>query len=337
MKKAAAFDHVCGKHADGKNTKGRMIIAYRSEKTFRESDCMPQDCDNTEKNPLLPDLPADKWKTPADVRAAFPGVAFYVVYSRNNMKAKNGLPARPKFNVYFVMRKCTNAKEYQKLKQQVQQYFPAFDIEALGAARFLFGVENPVVEYYDGDLTINEFMESRNALPEIIAEGERNSTISSYAARVFKIPYDKWFERGLLRLCAGNTINYSDVTAWFVETVKQYELFPAWVYYDSYSARYFVEEMQMQGFNMVRCIQGAKTLSLPMQMLGADLQAHRVIYNNNPVLKWCLTNTGIQTDRNGNIVPVKNQSPKQRIDGTAALLDCYVGLYEHYNEYTTAI
>ena len=152
-----------------------------------------------------------------------------------------------------------------------------------------------------------------------------------------KISYDKWFERGLLRLCAGNSISYSDVTQWFVDMVKQYELFPAWVYYDSYSARYFVEEMQMQGFNMVRCIQGAKTLSLPMQMLGTDLQAHRVNYNNNPILKWCLTNTGIQTDRNGNIVPVKNQSPKQRIDGTAALLDCYVGLYEHYNEFTGAI
>ncbi|MCC8050925.1 MAG: terminase large subunit [Clostridiales bacterium] len=152
-----------------------------------------------------------------------------------------------------------------------------------------------------------------------------------------KIPYDKWAARGLLRLCAGNSINYSDVTAWFVETVKKYDLFPAWVYYDSYSARYFVEEMQMQGFTMVRCIQGAKTLSLPMQMLGADLKAHKVIYNNNPILKWCLTNTGIQTDRNGNIVPIKNQSPKQRIDGAAALLDCYVGLYEHYNEYTGAI
>jgi phage terminase large subunit-like protein len=152
-----------------------------------------------------------------------------------------------------------------------------------------------------------------------------------------KIPYDKWFERGLLRLCAGNSINYSDVTAWFAETVKQYDLFPAWVYYDSYSARYFVEEMTLQGFNMVRCIQGAKTLSLPMQMLGADLQAHRVIYNNNPILKWCLTNTGIQTDRNGNIVPIKNQSPRQRIDGAAALLDCYVGLYEHYNEFINAI
>lgn len=152
-----------------------------------------------------------------------------------------------------------------------------------------------------------------------------------------KIPYDKWFERGYLRLCEGNSINYSDVTAWFVEMVQTYDLFPAWIYYDSYSARYFVEEMQTEGFHMVRCIQGAKTLSLPMQMLGADLQAHKVIYNNNPVLKWCLTNTGIQTDRNGNIVPIKNQSPKQRIDGTAALLDCYVGLYEHYGEYTNAI
>lgn len=152
-----------------------------------------------------------------------------------------------------------------------------------------------------------------------------------------KIPYDKWFERGLLRLCTGNSINYSDVTAWFAKTVKEYELFPAWVYYDSYSARYFVEEMALQGFNMVRCIQGAKTLSLPMQMLGADLQAQRVIYNNNPILKWCLTNTGIQTDRNGNIVPIKNQSPRQRIDGAAALLDCYVGLYEHYNEFINAI
>jgi len=155
--------------------------------------------------------------------------------------------------------------------------------------------------------------------------------------KIDKIPYDKWMQRGFLRLCPGNAINYSDVTAWFVDTCKEYDLFPAWVYYDSYSARYFVEEMQAQGFNMVRCIQGAKTLSLPMQMLGADLRAHKVIYNNNPVLKWCLTNTGIQTDRNGNIVPIKNQSPRQRIDGTAALLDCYVGLYEHYNEFREAI
>lgn len=148
-----------------------------------------------------------------------------------------------------------------------------------------------------------------------------------------KIPYDKWLEAGQLRLCAGNSINYSDVTAWFLEMVYTYEITPAWIYYDSYSAKYWVQEMQDHGFNMVRCIQGAKTLSLPMQMLGADLKAKKVNYNNSSLLKWCMTNTGAQEDRNGNIVPIKAQSPKYRIDGLASLLDAYVGLYEHYNEY----
>lgn len=152
-----------------------------------------------------------------------------------------------------------------------------------------------------------------------------------------KIPYDKWLEQGLIRLCNGNSINYGDVTAWFLEMVNDYGITPLWVYYDSYSAKYWVEEMENYGFKMVRCIQGAKTLSLPMQMLGADLEAKKINYNNSSLLKWCLTNTGVQTDRNGNIVPIKAQSAKMRIDGTASLLNAYVGLYEHYNEFINAL
>lgn len=148
-----------------------------------------------------------------------------------------------------------------------------------------------------------------------------------------KIPYDRWMERGFLRLCQGNTIDYSDVTAWFLEVVQKYQFYPAWVYYDSWSARYFVEEMESEGFTMVPCIQGPKTLSIPMQLLGADLQKHLVVYNNNPMTKWCLSNVGVKEDRNGNIVPIKNTSDKQRIDGAAALLDAYVGLYAHLQEY----
>lgn len=152
-----------------------------------------------------------------------------------------------------------------------------------------------------------------------------------------KIPYDKWLQRGLLRLCNGNSINYGDITAWFIEMAKERGITPAWIYYDSYSAKYWVEEMENNGFIMVRCVQGAKTLSLPMQMMGADLQAKKINYNNNPILKWCLTNTGISTDRNGNIVPIKNQAAKQRIDGTASMLDAYIGLYEHFTEFTNAL
>ena len=152
-----------------------------------------------------------------------------------------------------------------------------------------------------------------------------------------KIPYDKWHEQGLLRLCNGNTINYSDITAWFVEMMNDYDITPLWIYYDNYSARYFVDEMEQHGFKMERCIQGARTLSLPMQNMGAHLKKKVINYNNHPILKWCLTNTGIQEDRNGNIVPVKNQSAKKRIDGTASMLDAYVGLYDHFEEFLRAM
>jgi phage terminase large subunit-like protein len=151
-----------------------------------------------------------------------------------------------------------------------------------------------------------------------------------------KIPYDIWKDRGLLRLCNGNTIDYSDVTAWFNEMLNDYGITPLWIYYDSYSARYWVDEMQQYGFKMERCIQGARTLSLPMQQMGADLKAKKINYNNLPVLKWCLSNTGILTDRNGNIVPIKSQQPKMRIDGMASMLDAYVGLFEHYEEFLRA-
>lgn len=148
-----------------------------------------------------------------------------------------------------------------------------------------------------------------------------------------KIPYDKWHEQGLLRLCQGNTINYSDVTAWFLEIVRDHGITVLWIYYDPYSARYWVDEMTATGFRMVKLFQTAKNLSLPMENLGADLQAKKVNYGNNPITKWCLSNTGIVEDNNGNIMPVKANGRKNRIDGTASLLDAYAGLFAHLEEF----
>ncbi len=186
LREVAKFDHVCGEYADGKNNRGRMVKGYRSRKTFVKANCLPTDCDNANSDPLAPDIPESEWKTPADVRAAFPGVPFYVVYSRNHMKEKDGKPPRPKFHVYFIITEITDEAQLAKLKKRVQEYFPAFDPEALDAARFLFGVDNPWVEFYDGDTPLNVFMDKLNTLPDIIPVGERNGTLSRYAAKILK-------------------------------------------------------------------------------------------------------------------------------------------------------
>lgn len=146
------------------------------------------------------------------------------------------------------------------------------------------------------------------------------------------VPYELWHEQGYLRLCPGNVIDYHAVTNWFLEMVQEHGITPLSVYFDSWSAQYWRSEMSDNGFAMVPCIQGAKTLSLPLQQLGADFQAGKINYNANPLFEWCATNVGVQSDRNGNIVPVKASSPKRRIDAFMACLDAYVGLCDHMGE-----
>lgn len=154
-----------------------------------------------------------------------------------------------------------------------------------------------------------------------------------------KIPYDLWIKDGFMRTCPGNKNHPRFVTEWFLEIRDQYDIYIPWIGYDAWSAAYWVEEMQSYfgKQSMVPVIQGAKTLSSPMKNLGADLENNLIVYNNNPVDKWCLCNTAAQRDSNDNIKPIKTSNPKRRIDGTAALLDAYTVMEEKMNEYMAII
>ncbi|WEV82663.1 terminase large subunit [Bacillus velezensis] len=154
-----------------------------------------------------------------------------------------------------------------------------------------------------------------------------------------KIPYDIWHENGLLRTTPGNSVHYKYVTEWFVEIQNDHDIYLPWIGYDRWSAKYWVEEMQ--GFfgmdAMIPIAQGKQTLSGPMKLLGADLENKIVNYNNNPIDKWCLSNTAIDIDKNLNIQPDKTNNQRRRIDGTAALLNAYVVLQEKRNDYMNLI
>ncbi len=147
------------------------------------------------------------------------------------------------------------------------------------------------------------------------------------------VPYDKWKERGLLTTCVGARVNYSDVTAWFYKLHTEYDISALWIGYDPWGSPYWLEEMQETGFEMIKVIQGARTMSNPMKELEADLKEKNVIYNNNPILKWCLLNTSIEVDKNDNIRPVKGKKSKQRIDGAVSLIDAYCVLFEKMSDY----
>lgn len=148
-----------------------------------------------------------------------------------------------------------------------------------------------------------------------------------------EVPYKKWQERGLLTVCQGAKVNFSDVTKWFFKMHEELDISALWVGYDPWGSAYWIEEMKETGFELEEVVQGPKTMSNPMKQLEADLREKKVNYNNNPITKWCLLNTAIKIDDNDNIRPVKGKKQKQRIDGAVSLIDAYVVLYRKMSDY----
>ena len=152
-----------------------------------------------------------------------------------------------------------------------------------------------------------------------------------------KIPYTKWRERGLLTACEGNKVNYSDVTLWFEKMMNVYNITPLWIGYDPWNSKYWIDEMKQKGFEMEEVRQGYKTLSQPMKELEGDFKGKLIVYDDNPILKWCLTNTSVKRDENDNVRPVKGQNSRARIDGAVSLLIAYTVLHNHLSDYKSFI
>jgi phage terminase large subunit-like protein len=147
--------------------------------------------------------------------------------------------------------------------------------------------------------------------------------------------YDIWHKNNWLESCEGATVDFHAVTKWFVEMVNTYNIRPLWIGYDRALAGYWQEEMTESGFDMEKIAQGPFTWTYPMKQLGGLFEEHRIIYQNNPMLRWCLLNTSKKTaNKDGieSIQPVKSSANK-RIDGMVSLLNAMVSYYKHEDDY----
>lgn len=149
-----------------------------------------------------------------------------------------------------------------------------------------------------------------------------------------KVPYELWVNNHWIDLCEGNIVRFSDVTQWFVKMLEEYKLYPTWIGYDNWSSGYWIQDMEKNGFSscLETVIQGPKSFHYPMDVLKTDLESGKINYNNNPVLRWCLSNVIVKKDSGGNQGPDKAKA-KNRIDGAVSLLDAYAVLMNHYEDY----
>lgn len=191
--------------------------------------------------------------------------------------------------------------------------FDAADSIDLNAAKVLF--------MRPGDDRI--YVKSMYWIPEAVLEEERKRGDRKGRDSV---PYEIWIQRGLMRTCPGRKCGKEIFLDWFRELRDEYDIYTLYIGYDPWH----IDDTLLSQFKtefgqncMIPVRQGVYTLSQPMKDLKADFQEHRIIYGDNPIDKWCLINTEIKTDINGNIQPVKGINRYRRIDGTIALLCGY--------------
>lgn len=154
-----------------------------------------------------------------------------------------------------------------------------------------------------------------------------------------QIPYSLWERQGLLRVVPGNKITFDHALEWFKELRGEDDVYILNIGYDPWH----MDDSMLQRFNdefgkntMIKVRQGVITLSAPMKSLAADLAANLICYNDNPIDKWCLSNTEVKVDINNNIQPVKSNQ-RRRIDGTIALINAYIVLKDNWDDYLRLI
>lgn len=149
--KAVQFDHMAGLFRND----------TRANENFIQADALMMDCDNDSTDDSA------MWLTPEKFSERLQGVPFYAVYSRNNMKEKEGKAPRPKWHVYLPLSETiTEGKQIRDLKECLLAVVPEFDKGAKDTARQFFGVENPQAVSFEGDMFIDEFITINGIKPK---------------------------------------------------------------------------------------------------------------------------------------------------------------------------
>lgn len=145
--------------------------------------------------------------------------------------------------------------------------------------------------------------------------------------------YKEWAQNGYITICEGNDIDLTIVADWFYKLQKEHGITLFKCGYDQRFAKDWLRRMEEYNWtkqygDVEMVLQDAKTLNNALLLVEADLKAHYINFNENPVDKWCFKNSCLKVNDYRQAIIVKTENAK-KIDGSVTL----VSLYEMYRRY----
>ena len=131
------------------------------------------------------------------------------------------------------------------------------------------------------------------------------------------VPYDLWVEQGYIEATPGAVIDYRYIGRKIQELGDRYHIDE--IRYDRWGATQLMQELEDEGFTVVRFGQGYQSMSPPTKELLNLALARRIRHGGNPVLRWMADNVVVTQDPAGQLKPDKSKS-KEKIDGIVATI-----------------
>lgn len=155
--------------------------------------------------------------------------------------------------------------------------------------------------------------------------------------------YKEWVKDGYITIAGDTEVDISIIADWFYSLYKDFKLKLYKVGYDQKFALDWLKSMEDpygwtrkgEDADLILIMQNAQTLSAANSLCESEFKRHLIIYNNNPVDAWCLSNAGLKIDKNGSLI-VKREK-ERRIDGAVTYSIAFETLRRYRSDFNKLI
>jgi phage terminase large subunit-like protein len=235
---------------------------------------------------------------------------------------------KPDFKVEFLSKKlniwCSSARSWISMPKYAENDGAVFWERLKGrecSAAFDLGISQDLsafaMAFMEPNAQIKHDPEGKIILPNIYLKMLFWMPEDNLRKRVEedRVPYDQWAEQGWMRLTPGSTTRRDIIRKDINELSEVYHIKS--IVADQFNAFELMQNLSDDGFKVAKHPQTMVAMNLPCRMFEELVLENRLKHDNDPILRWMVSNAVIVRDGNENIKIVKDRCP-DRVDGVVA-------------------
>ncbi|HAE26536.1 MULTISPECIES: terminase TerL endonuclease subunit [Hyphomonas] len=266
--------------------------------------------------------PGDDWKDEANWPKANPGLAYGAPKMSALQKAFRkayGRPAEENSFKRLRLNQWTDSVSGWIRKETWDACLQPIDFGRLRGAKVWAGLDMALER--DLSALVLLFTPENDLYPGKWIVGSKFWCAGEYARKREtgdNISYPKWIGQGLLVETPGNTVDFDFIEEDIIQTLKHFDVQA--LGYDKAFAHQMIQHIMKAGIPCVEVPQTITVLAQPTAEFSRKVHAQQLVHGGHEIMNWCIANTEVRHNVNGQYRPLKN-AKAARNDGAVAAVN----------------